>query len=355
VTLTVLNVAYPLAPVGLDAVGGAEQVLTQLDDALVAAGHRSIVIAQEGSQATGILLAVPAPADVLDEAAKRRAWDAHRRAIAEALRRWPVDLVHLHGIDFDAYLPPPGVPALATLHLPPGWYAESALRPARPDTWLHCVSAAQHTACPKTPNLLPPIENGVPLDALSARHAKRRFALMLGRVCPEKGVHLAVEVAKRAAIPLLIAGEVFPYDAHRRYFAEEVRPRLDAQRRFIGPVGFVRKRRLLTAAQCLLVPSLAPETSSLVAREALACGTPVVGFHNGALPETIEHGRTGFLVDGVDEMADAIPLARGLDPILCRTIARERFSLETMTARYLALYERLAKPGRASAVLPGAA
>jgi glycosyltransferase involved in cell wall biosynthesis len=247
------------------------------------------------------------------------------------------------------------VPALATLHLPPSWYPEEALRPARPDTWLHCVSGAQHEACPKGPNLLPPIENGVPVNALRAGHAKRSFALSLGRICPEKAIHLAVEAAKRADIALLIAGEVFPYDAHRRYFADEVQPRLDGRRRFIGPVGFARKRRLLTAAQCLLVPSLAPETSSLVAREASACGTPVVGFRNGALPETIEQGRTGFLVDTVEEMADAIGWARNLDPALCRTVARRRFSLEAMTARYLDLYERLARPDRSSAILSGAA
>ena len=353
-TLTILSVAYPLAPVGPDAVGGAEQVLTQLDRALVAAGHRSIVVAREDSQTAGILVPVPAQRGVLDEGARQRAWRAHREAIATALRSWPVDLVHLHGIDCAAYLPPPGVPALVTLHLPPAWYPAELLGPTRPGTWLHCVSAAQHAACPKSLNLLPPIENGVSVEALAARHAKRAFALVLGRICPEKGVHLAIEAARRVDASLLIAGDVFPYEAHRRYFADAVQPRLDARRRFIGPAGFARKRRLLTAARCLLVPSLAPETSSLVAREALACGTPVIGFPRGALPDIIEHGRTGFLVDSVDGMADAIGLARGLDAALCRRVAAERFSLDRMTARYFALYRRLARPHRA-AVLAGAA
>ena len=89
----------------------------------------------------------------------------------------------------------------------------------------------------------------------------------------------------------------------------------------------------MTAARCLLVPSIAPETSSLVAREAIACGTPVIAFPNGALPETVEHGRTGFLVDDVDGMAAAIGRARTLDPGVLRRIARERFSVERMTVR----------------------
>ncbi|HEX8666556.1 MAG TPA: glycosyltransferase family 4 protein [Beijerinckiaceae bacterium] len=352
-SLTVLSVAYPLAPVGPDAVGGAEQVLSHLDRALTQAGHRSLVIACEGSSTHGQLIEVPREAGPLDDAARARAWARHRAAIIGALERWPADLVHLHGIDFDAYLPPPGVPALATLHLPPSWYPPEALRPERPDTWLHCVSQAQAKACPPGPNLLPPIPNGVPVAELAACHAKRSFALVLGRVCPEKGIHLAIEAAKKADVPLLIAGEVFAYEAHRCYFEEEVLPRLDRARRFLGPVGFRRKRRLLTAARCLLVPSLAPETSSLVAREALACGTPVVALPNGALRETIEDGVTGFLVDDVDGMAEAIRRAPKLDPEECRSIARERFSLERMIERYFAVYHQLAA-GRALAQRPAA-
>jgi glycosyltransferase involved in cell wall biosynthesis len=168
-------------------------------------------------------------------------------------------------------------------------------------------------------------------------------------------VHLAIEAAKRADTALLIAGAVFPYEAHARYFAEEVVPRLDRTRRFIGPVGFARKRRLLTAARCLLVPSLAPETSSLVAREALACGTPVVAFPNGALAATVEHGRTGFLVRDVDEMAKAIEAAGGINVETCRAVACAQFSLERMIADYFSVYERLAAIGRSRVRRPGAA
>jgi glycosyltransferase involved in cell wall biosynthesis len=347
VKLTVLSVAYPLAAVGPDAVGGAEQVLTQLDRALVAAGHRSIVIACEGSSVAGELVPVPRVCGVLDDEAVSAARERHRETIVRVLSRAAVDVVHLHGIDFHAYLPPPGPPVLATLHLPAGWYPGQALRPARPGTWLHCVSQSQHADCGDNPFLLPPIDNGVEVASAPSPHARRGFALLLSRVCPEKGVHVAIDAAKRARMPLLIGGEVFPYPAHRRYFDEEVRPRLDRWRRFLGPVGLARKRRLLAAARCVVIPSLVAETSSLVAREALAAGTPVVAFRKGALIDTIADGRTGFLVDGMEELAEAMARAGSIDPEACRAEARERFSLARMIASYLGLYRRLARTGPA--------
>lgn len=343
--LTVLNVAYPLAPVGRDAVGGAEQVLTALDEALVAAGHRSIVIATEGSQTAGTLVAVKAEAGVLDEASKARAQARHRRAIAAVRRRFLIDVMHFHGIDFHAYLPPDG-PTLVTLHLPLRWYSPDVFASRRGDLWMHAVSTAQHETAPEEAGLCPPIPNGVDMDALDRRHANRGFALLLSRICPEKGVHLALDAAHAAGMPLIVGGQVYRYEWHERYFVEEVLPRLDNKRRFLGPLGFTRKRRFLNAARCLVIPSLAAETSSLVAMEALACGTPVIAFPNGALPDVVEHGRTGFLVNDVAEMADAMVAAGSIDRELCRAEARRRFSLESMTAAYFDLYRQLALLGR---------
>jgi glycosyltransferase involved in cell wall biosynthesis len=151
-----------------------------------------------------------------------------------------------------------------------------------------------------------------------------------------------LDAAKAAGVPLLLAGAVFPYREHRRYFEEEICPRLDHKRRWIGPVVGPAKRRLLAAARCLLAPSLAPETSSLVAREALAAGTPVVALRNGALVEVVEPGRTGLLVDRVDKLANAIRDAERLDPEDCRRSARDRFSAARMVGQYLELYRRLA-------------
>ncbi len=341
--LTVLSVAYPFAPVGPDAAGGAEQVLTRLDAALVEAGHRSIVLACAGSTTRGACVETRAVSGVLTDAVRGEIQRAHARAILEVLERERVDLVHLHGIDFWTYLPPPGAAVLITLHLPPSWYPEWIFRLERPRTWMHCVSRSQRRACRGEASLLPEIENGVPVDALRGCFRKCRYVAALGRVCPEKNLHTAIEAAVRADVPLLLAGEVFPYEAHQQYFREQILPRLDGLRRFVGPVGFERKRRLLSCARCVLVPSLAPETSSLVAMEALACGTPVVAMASGALPEVVEHGVTGFIVHDVEEMAEAIRAAEGIDPQVCRDTARRRFSADRMAQEYLALYERLVR------------
>ncbi len=148
-------------------------------------------------------------------------------------------------------------------------------------------------------------------------------------------------------MPLLLGGKVFPYPAHEQYHAREIAPRLSPERRFLGPLGRDEAARLLARARCLLVPSLAPETSSLVVMEALASGTPVVAFRAGALPEIVEDGRTGFLVDGVEEMAAAIARVGELDRHACRAAAEARFAEGRMVADYLRLYGRLAAAGKA--------
>jgi glycosyltransferase involved in cell wall biosynthesis len=339
--MKVLSVAYPFAPVCQDTAGGAEQVVLTLDRALRRSGHQSLVLACEGSAVAGELLTIPRTDGQLDTLARSCIWRDVRAALALAIESHQPDLIHLHGLDFAEYLPPPGLPAIATLHLPPSWYDERVFALTRPRTWLHCVSHSQQAACPATPYLLPFIPNGVSPDLPCPGIRKQAFALALGRICPEKGFHLAFDAAEVAGAALLLAGQVFPYEAHQRYFKEQILPRCCARRRFIGVAGLRRKRRLLTAARCLLIPSLAPETSSLVAMEAAMCGTPVIAFRAGALPEIVQHGITGFLVDDAGQMAAAIRECGAIDPVKCREAAEHSFSEAQMVSGYLRMYSRL--------------
>lgn len=337
--LSVLNVAYPFAVASRDSVGGAEQVLSAIDGALVKGGHRSIVVACKGSRSAGVLVeSLPGnlPPD-LHEAG----YAMHSQAIGDTLKRFQIDLVHMHGVDFYKYMPQGDVPVLVTLHLPLDWYPSAAFSQRRPNTWFHCVSWNQHLGFIRTDHFLPPIENGVESVAGDTGIAKENFVMSLGRICPEKGYHLAMDAAKMARVRFFLAGEVFQHTAHRQYFQTEIAPRLGRECRFIGGVTGARKSQLLSAARALLVPSLVAETSSLVAMEALACGTPVVACPSGALRTIIEHGKTGFLVNTVEEMADAIAAVHSIDPDACREAARTRFSVETMTQNYLHRYESL--------------
>ena len=338
---TVLSVAYPFAAVGPDAVGGAEQVLAMLESALVRSGFRSLVAARAGAVVAGEVIGVHVPDGLLTPAVRNLVEGSMQAAIDSAASTGSVDLIHMHGIDFHRYTVPADVPVLVTLHLPPSWY------PA--DIWdlperytLQCVSENQKVACPANArNRIVVVENGVPLGPEDDSPPRERFALLLSRICAEKDLHTAIDAASRAGVPVVLAGKVYPYPEHLEYFAREIEPRLGGAVRFIGPVGGATKLRLLQQASCLLVPSVAQETSSLVAMEALAAGTPVIARPSGALPTIVEQGRTGFLVNDGSGMEAALSRLDEIDPQVCRQVARERFSAGAMVDRYLALYAKL--------------
>jgi glycosyltransferase involved in cell wall biosynthesis len=341
--LTILNVAYPLLPVHSGSAGGAEQILHLLDRGLAEAGHRSLVMAAAGSQTCGLLIQTAVANGQISDTVREGAQIEHRRRIREVLDRYKVDLIHFHGLDFLSYLPDSGIPKLATLHLPIPWY------PARifetKELSLNCVSYAQAGTAPAE-IAVPVVENGIDVEAFSPAAAERTGLLWLGRICPEKGVDIALRAAHRVGRALTIAGPVHPFETHQTYFREVVEPLLDAERRYLGPVALSQKRDLLSRADCVLIPSLAAETSSLVAMEAAASGTPVVGFATGALPEVIENGKTGFLVQNEEEMADAVRRAHTIPSEVCRQEAVRRFCFRSMVARYLQLYEEILSPRR---------
>lgn len=353
--LRVLSVAFPFARVGPRGVGGAERILADLDSALVAAGHESVVIACEGSEVSGELISVSAPpCPSLHDAAQAEMRDQVQTAIHAAFATREFDLVHMHGLDFHRYAIPSGVPVLVTPHLPVAWYPAEAWSFREPVRFC-CVSRSQRESCPPEFRDAAVIENGVPLLPFDPNSKKEDFALVLGRICPEKNAHEALEAGTRAGLSVWLAGQVFPYREHQRYFAEKIQPLLGRHRdsvehRFLGPLSPEQLQPLLARARCLLHPTLAPETSSLVAMEALAAGTPVVAYPSGGLKEIVEHGVTGYLVHDIGEMAEAVRDAHLMSSRACRAAAERRFSIDRMIRAYFELYESVARAAHAESL-----
>lgn len=340
--LTVLNIAYPCAPTGLDAVGGAEQILSDLDHALVSAGNTSLVVACEGSQAAGKLFAGALPGEVLNDASRCWSTNQFQAAIDRALSSHRVDLIHMHGLDFHEYKLPSNIPVLVTLHLPISWYSQGFWKKCGGNVRFQCVSETQRRTCPPELRNLLVVENGVELPPVAEKDGD--FAIALGRICPEKNMHVALEAGTLANTHVLLGGRVFPYPGHIQYLGEKIEPflaREGAGHAFLGSLPSKRKQQLLARAKCLLHPTLAPETSSLVAMEALAAGTPVIAYRSGALPEIVEDGITGFLVESPQEMAASIRKVHTIDPGVCRSTAERRFSKGRMVQEYFDLYRKL--------------
>jgi glycosyltransferase involved in cell wall biosynthesis len=338
---TVINVAYPFAPVNDATPGGAEQIIYSIDNELSVRNFFSIIIAQEGSQIKGELISVPKINGLIDSEKKKNIHLMVKKLIEYAINKYRPDLIHFHGLDFFNYLPDTKIRSLVTLHLPITLYNIDLLNACT--AHYVCVSLSQRSQCLGIKRLLTQIvPNGVFIPSAIHRKENPKFAFSLGRICPEKGYHLAIDAAKKACVPLIIAGEVFNYTDHIKYYNAELEPRLDSiNYRFIGKIGSLQKTYLYSNASCVLIPSQIEETSSLVAMEAFAHGAPVIAFKKGALTEIIQDGFNGFLVNSVDEMAEAIRKIRVISAENCFKTANEKYDRRFMINKYIEIYENL--------------
>ncbi len=346
-SLRILFVAYPLLPVTDASCGGAEQVLHTLEREIASRTHRTAVAASEGSSAAGRVITTGAPATAPDifEARDRE----HNARILDLLRSSDFDLVHDMSGTFWKHAVEINVPVLATLHLPPQLYNREMFENFPPNLFFNCVSESQRRAFSWLPRMLGVVPNGIDLNRYRPLSGLSRgsYLLWLGRICEEKGPHVALDVAERAEMPIILAGDVYPFRYHQQFFEREVVPRLKHNAKFVRSPELQVKLELLRGAAALLITSLIDETSSLVAMEAMACGTPVIAFRRGALPEIVEDGATGFVVDSPEQMAAAVRWVGEISPTACRERVERRFSAARMAGDYEELYARVLRAYRA--------
>ncbi len=338
----ILYVAYPLLPVSSESCGGAEQMLSVVESEIAGRGHFTTVAACSGSQARGAVFSTGRETLEHDRFTERDA--EHHARIRDLLRltRTTFDLVHDKSGTFWRCAAECNVPVLATLHLPRHFYPGESFRNLPPNLYFNCVSDAQSRSFSNVRNVLSVVRNGIQVGHFPFTPEKENYLLWMGRVCEEKAPHVAIEVAQRTGLPLVLAGQVYPFTYHQLFYNAKVRPHLGGANPpvcFIETPTFETKVRLLRNARALLVPSLVEETSSLVAMEAMACGTPVIGARRGAIPEVVIDKLTGFIVDDVDEMAEAVWRVDDINPHACRVHVDSTHSASRMADEYEALYE----------------
>jgi glycosyltransferase involved in cell wall biosynthesis len=202
------------------------------------------------------------------------------------------------------------------------------------------VSLSEYQRAREHPLQTSVIYHGIDTAAYEFVDQKEPYLAWLGRICPLKGTHLAIQVARSMAIPLKLAGDVQP--RHRQYFEEAVKPHIDGEFiQYLGEVDMAGKCELLGKSVALLFPVDWDEPFGLVMVEAMACGTPVIALGRGAVAEVVDDGITGFVCESVDQMQQRILDALKLDPQSIRSHATRRFSGTRMAADYLAQYETL--------------
>jgi glycosyltransferase involved in cell wall biosynthesis len=181
--------------------------------------------------------------------------------------------------------------------------------------------------------------NALDLDLYPFDPGNDGYLLFLGRMSPDKGAHRAIEVARAAGVPLRLAGKCRePFE--QAYFEAQVRPRLGDGIEYLGEVTHTEKVELLQRARTTIFPIDWEEPFGLVMIESIACGTPVVATRRGSVPEVLDQGITGIIVDDHREMADALSRADALDPQVLRRTAEERFAPQRMVDDHLAVYEQ---------------
>lgn len=334
--MRIAQIAPPWISVPPAGYGGIEWVVQQLCDGLVAGGHEVTLYATGDSHTSARLKSIFPRQQ--PERMHQTAFEVRHAAFA-LVDHAEFDVIHDHTafcvLATGRHLP---TPLVHTVHCSFNDVTLPFYTQFRDAAAFVSISDYQRTMAPDGMTWAATVYNAVDVHTWPFASAKKDYLLAFGRICEEKGFHLAIEVARRTGLRLVMAGVVQP--AYRDYYERVVAPQIDDQIVFVGEVDELRKRELFAGAKAFLFPVLWPEPFGLVMIEALATGTPVIALRDGAVAEVLEHGSTGFVCDDVDGMCRAVSRLDEIDPAACRAAVERRFSVERMVGGYERVYRQ---------------
>ena len=332
--------------------GGTERVVSYLTEELVRQGHQVTLFASGDSVTQARLVAACARSLRLDPAVCGSARASHcaaRTGVSTGTVPLTCSIFTLTTVHFPLSVRQ-HIPTVTTLHGRldlPDLVPLYQMFPAMP---VVSISDAQRAPLPWV-NWLGTVYHGLPADLYTFRETPGTYLAFLGRIAPEKGVEQAIAIAQQVGMPLKIAAKVDRAD--REYFREVVQPLLHKSSlvEYVGEVGGDTKDAFLGEAYALLFPIDWPEPFGLVMIEAMACGTPVIAYPRGSVPEVLEDGVTGWIVEGMEEAVQAVERVPALSRARCRQVFEARFSASRMAQDYVKLYRQLLAPqaGRVAA------
>jgi glycosyltransferase involved in cell wall biosynthesis len=324
--------------------GGTERVVYSLTEELVAMGHEVTLFASGDSITSAKLAPMRERALRLDPSVKDWVALYHRMTELIYRRKDEFDVLHFH-IDYFplSLFSRQSVPFLTTLHgrldLPEFVEVYETFR----DAPFVSISDSQRSPIPRL-NWVRTVLHGMPSDLLTPQPVKQEYAAFLGRISPEKGVDKAIRITGRAGMKLKIAAKVD--NADKEYYETVVKPLIQSNPHveFIGEINDQQKPAFLSGAHALVFPIDWPEPFGLVMIEAMACGTPVIAFRAGSVPEVIDEGVSGYIVKNEDEAAAALNKAHHLDRAAVRATFDRRWTARRMAEDYVGVYQELAHP-----------
>lgn len=331
-------IAPPWVPVPPPAYGGTEAVLDTLARGAQSAGH-DVLLYSTGDSTCPVPLASTFERALGTVSTGAASELCHVVEAYERLVEWDPDVIHDHTLVGPVYADRFGMPVVTTNHAPFQGELGPLYRMIARTVPVIAISHHQAGSADDTP-IAAVIHHGVDVDAHPMGGGEGEYALFLGRMSADKGVHTAAMIAREAGMPLRIAAKMRE-PAEKAYFREQVEPLLGDGIEYVGEVAQPAKLELLRDAVCLLNPIDWDEPFGMVMVEAIACGTPIVATPRGSAPELVDDGVTGFVRHTTQGLIEAVLEATSLDRARVREVAGERFSAEGMVARHLQLYGRV--------------